>query len=204
MTFYIWLSLLAICILGAMTPGPSLAVVLKHCVNNGRSHALITSWCHAIGVGIWAFATVFGLGVLVAQSAFAFELITWLGAAYLLWLGIGALRAGRAGDGLKIANSASQSLTQAGIDGAMISLLNPKLAIFFIALFSQFVSADASSTDQLIMVLTAVITDGLWYSLVTFILVKGSVLAWLQRQSHWVNRITGGIFIALAVRVVAL
>ena len=181
MTLTAWLSLFLVCCLGAMSPGPSLAVVLKQTVNNSRQHGLLTSWTHAAGVGLWAFATVTGLSLLISQSGQLFTLITWAGAAYLAWIGVQAIRAGAAG-ALNVAASRQVSLLQAGQEGLLISLLNPKLAIFFIALFSQFVSADASQADKLILIATATLVDGLWYTLVCLVLSKGSVLSRLAAQ----------------------
>lgn len=203
MTFTAWLSLLAVCCLGAMSPGPSLAVVLKHTVTNTRSHGLAASWFHAAGVGLWAFATISGLAILVAESEAAFKAITWLGAGYLAWIGVKAIRAGKA-SAFTVNTGKSVSVITAGIEGAAISLLNPKLAIFFIALFSQFVSPDATLSDQLIMTATAALIDGLWYSIMVFLLSHGPVLKTLQHRSQLVNRLTGGILIVLAARVVTL
>lgn len=68
MTFSIWLSLLMICMLGAMSPGPSLAVVAKHSLAGGRLHGVVTSWAHAAGVGVYALVTLLGLAVVLKQS----------------------------------------------------------------------------------------------------------------------------------------
>lgn len=203
MTLATWLSLVAICCLGAMSPGPSLAVVLKQTVGNGRTHGLATAWFHAAGVGLWAFATVSGLAILVTQSQLLFTAITWAGAGYLIWIAINALRAGGTNT-LEVQQAQAVPVLSAGIEGAMISLLNPKLAVFFIALFSQFVSADATATDQGIMIATATLIDGLWYTLVALVLSHGRVLVALQRQSQWINRLTGVVLIGLALRVVTL
>ncbi|MBN1009083.1 LysE family translocator [Amphritea pacifica] len=203
MTFTAWLSLFAVCCLGAMSPGPSLAVVLKQTVGNSRQHGLAASWFHAAGVGLWAFATISGLAILVAQSEIAFKVITWLGAGYLAWIGLKAIRAGRASS-FSVDPGDKTSVLKAGIEGATISVLNPKLAIFFIALFSQFVSPDATMGDQMIMTATATLVDGLWYSVVTLVLSHGPILKTLQNRSQLVNRLTGGILIALAARVVTL
>ncbi|WP_261844787.1 LysE family translocator [Aliamphritea ceti] len=203
MTLAAWFSLFLICCLGAMSPGPSLAVVLKQTVNNSRQHGLLTSWTHAAGVGLWAFATVTGLALLISQSGQLFTLITWAGAAYLAWIGLQAIRAGSA-NALQVTASQKASLLQAGQEGLLISLLNPKLAIFFIALFSQFVSADASQTDRFILIATATLVDGFWYTLVCLVLSRGTVLNRLQRNSQWINRITGLVLLALAIRVITL
>ncbi len=202
MTLVSWFSLVAICCLGAISPGPSLAVVLKQATDNGRKHALATSWFHAIGVGLWAFACIFGLAIIITQSQVLFQAITWAGAGYLAYLGIQAIRAGKATTISASLPQQQTTLWKAGMEGAMISILNPKLAIFFIAIFSQFISVDASFMDQAIMIATVVIIDGGWYSLVVLLLAKGPVLNWLKEKNQVVNRVTGAIFILLAIRVV--
>ena len=203
MTLATWISFLAICCLGAMSPGPSLAVVLRQTVNNGRLHGVVASWFHAAGVGLWAVATVSGLAVIVEQSHELYVVITWAGAAYLGWLGIKALKAGPAA-ALTVEKSEKVSFWQAGMEGAFISFLNPKLAIFFIALFSQFISKNASTMEQVTMVATATLVDGLWYTLVAVVLSHGPILGALQARSVLINRLTGGMLILLALRVVTL
>lgn len=92
MTISIWLSLLLICILGAMSPGPSLAVVAKHSLTGGRKHGLVTAWSHACGVGLYALLTLLGLAVVLKQSPTVFNMISYAGAGYLAYLGVNALR----------------------------------------------------------------------------------------------------------------
>lgn len=200
MSLMLWMSLLLICVLGAMSPGPSLAVVLRQTVSNGRGHGILAGCAHALGVGLWAAMTVWGLGLLVTEYAPLHRLITWLGAAYLIWLGIGALRHA-ATPAVPAGQGARESRWQAARSGAMISLLNPKLAVFFTALFSQFVSAGQSATDQLIMVLTATLVDAGWYTLVALLFSQPRLLAWLRRHLKRVEQLTGVVLIGLALRV---
>ena len=204
MSLVSWFSLVLICCLGAMSPGPSLAVVLKQTTDNGQLHALTASWFHAIGVGFWAFACLFGLALIVAESPAVFQAITWAGALYLAYIGFKAFRANKANTDSMAQDTKNTSLLDAGIEGAMISILNPKLAIFFIAIFSQFISTQAAALEQAIMIATVVLIDGLWYSIVVLLLAKGPVLKWLRDKSLWVNRITGAVFVLLAIRVVTL
>lgn len=200
MSLMLWLSLLLICVLGAMSPGPSLAVVLRQTVSNGRGHGILAGCCHALGVGLWAAMTVWGLGVLVNDYQPLYQLITWLGAAYLVWLGINALRYAATPE-LQAGQGAKESYWQAARSGALISLLNPKLAVFFTALFSQFVTADQVLADQLILVLTATLVDGAWYSLVALLFSRPRLLQWLRRHLKRVEQLTGVVLIGLAVRV---
>ena len=203
MTFSIWLSIAAICVLGAITPGPSLAVVIRYTVAGSRQHGLVTALSHALGVGFWALLTIWGLAFMLTRSPQLFQLITWGGAAYLAWLGLNALRAS-AGGGMIVAEQEAFPLWRAGLDGLMISLLNPKLALFFIALFSQFVGYANTLNDQVLMMATAAGIDGLWYALVAVVLSRSSILTRLQQQAHWLDRISGVILISMAIRVVTL
>lgn len=201
MSLMLWFSLLLICVLGAMSPGPSLAVVLRQTISNGRGHGMVAGCAHALGVGVWAMATVWGLGLLVSRHETLYQVLTWMGAAYLIWLGFNALRHA-ATPGLKAEQDRRESFWQAARSGALISLMNPKLAIFFTALFSQFVTADQPLSDQLLMVLTATLVDGLWYTLVALLFSQAHLLAWLRRHLKRVEQLSGVVLIALAIRVV--
>jgi len=87
-------------------------------------------------------------------------------------------------------------------DGFLLAFLNPKLAIFFLALFSQFVDVNASISHKLIMIFTVGGLDITWYCLVVFGLSRGPVLAKLKANSHVIDKVTGVVLILLAVRVV--
>lgn len=201
MPLSLWLSLAAICAMGAMSPGPSLALVLRHTLGGGRFNGMIAGVFHAAGVGFYALLTVWGLGALIAGFPLLFQLITWCGAAYLAWLGFKALRAGKAG--ALAPNAITTHRGQAAKEGVLVALGNPKLILFFIALLSQFVTPEMSALAKAIIVLTAMIIDGAWYVLVAMVLSHSRILPWLQQRAHWINRITGVLLIALALRVVA-
>lgn len=201
MPFSLWLSLAAVCAMGAMSPGPSLALVLRHTLGGGRAPGVVAGLSHALGVGFYALLTVWGLGALIVRQPALFQVITWGGAAYLAWLGIRALRAGRAG--ALAAGAAPTTRRQAAREGVLVALGNPKLILFFIALLSQFVTPDMSLAAKAVIVLTAMIIDGGWYALVALGLSHSRVLPWLQARSHWINRITGLLLLGLALRVVS-
>lgn len=201
MPMTLWLSLAAICAMGAMSPGPSLALVLRHTLGGGRLPGITAAVFHALGVGFYALLTVWGLGALIERLPGLFQVITWLGAAYLAWLGIKALRAGRAG--ALSPNTVLTTPRQAAKEAVLVALGNPKLIIFFVALLSQFVTPEMSLLAKMIIVATAMVIDGGWYVLVAVGLSHSAVLPWLQRHAHWINRITGVLLIALALRVVA-
>jgi len=194
--------LVAICCLGAMSPGPSLAVVLRHTISNGRAHGMATAVSHAAGVALWALLTVWGLAVLVVEWPLMYKLLTYAGAMYLMWMGIKALRS--KGTGPLQVEPIIAPMSEAARDGLMVSLLNPKLAFFFIALFSQFVSAELVMADKLIMTGTAAVIDAVWYIIVALALSQSKVLEKLQSQSATIDKISGVILLGLGLRVLTL
>lgn len=204
MSLMLWLSLLLVCLMGAMSPGPSLAVVLRETVSNSRAHGIVAGLSHALGVGLWAFLTVHGLALLVAQQQWLFNLIGWAGAGWLAWMGVQAWRHAGQGAALALGEAQGRSLFSAARAGALISLLNPKLALFFIALFSQFVTVEQSVVVQWTLILTAALVDGAWYTLAALLLSHPPLLRALRRRSALVERLTAVLLVALAVRVITL
>lgn len=203
MTFAAWLSVATICILGAMTPGPSLAVVLRYSVGQSRQAGFACAVAHGLGIGFYAVITMTGLGILF-QTVPAFRnIVSVLGALYLIYLAIRAWRA--AGSGTRFeadqGGQVADTMMQAARDGFMIAFLNPKIALFFLALFSQFVSPDFEWGGKFLLAFTAAGIDAAWYCLVAVGLSHGAVLPWLRAHSMWIERIIAILFVVIAMRV---
>ncbi|MBF9002973.1 MULTISPECIES: LysE family translocator [Vibrio] len=201
MTLTTWFSLFAIALLGAMSPGPSLAMVVKHSLAGGRSNGICTAWAHACGIGVYAFITMIGLAVVLQHSPLVFDTITYLGAAYLAYLGVNALRS-KGGVAARLESGERVSNWQSAKEGALISMLNPKIALFFIALFSQYVDAGHSLSDKVTIVATPFVVDGSWYTLITLLLSNAAVLDKLRHKAALIDRLSGCVLLALAIRVV--
>lgn len=201
MTFTVWLSLFTISILGAMSPGPSLAMVAKHSLAGGRMNGLATAWGHAIGIGFYAFITIIGLAVVLQQSPLLFKTISYVGAAYLIYLGFNALRS-KGGVADKLQSGEKMSLWQSAREGLLISLLSPKIALFFIALFSQFVAVGNSVAAKSVIVMTPMLVDGLWYSLITLMLSSPKLIEKIRSKAKLIDQLSGVVLILLAVKVV--
>lgn len=204
MTLTAWLSVLAVCVLGAMSPGPSLAMVLRHTLRGSRRHGVVTGVMHGLGVGLYAFLVLAGLAALFQRYPGLSRAVAWLGAAYLLWIAVKALRSQGAGVFQDSPAAASETLLDAGRDGFLTAFLNPKIAIFFIALFSQFITPGQSWLAKGLMASTVWLVDTGWYVLVAVILSHSLVLPWLRARSLWIDRVTGIVLILVAVRVVTL
>lgn len=195
-----WLSLAAICILGAMTPGPSLAMVLKHTVAGGRLNGIVTSIMHGLGVSLYALLTVLGMAVIIKETPWLFNLIKYAGAGFLLWLAFKAFTAKSSLSNIQ-QSKISVSLKQSAWQGFMIAFLNPKLAIFFLALFSQFFDAQASWQQKSLMVATVGGIDTLWYCLIAVLLSHSLLIDKLRINIHWIEKATGVALIGITARV---
>jgi len=202
MTLELWLSLVVICILGALSPGPSLALVVRNTILGGQRAGLATALSHGFGVGLYAAIAVTGIGLVLVQSPLVFQIIQYSGAAFLLYLAFNALKSNGSNIELDVAQGQSTKQINGWRDGFLLAFLNPKLAIFFLALFSQFVDVNASMSHKLIMIFTVGGLDALWYCFVAFGLSRGPILAKLKANSHMIDKITGIVLILLAVRVV--
>ncbi|MCF7501898.1 LysE family translocator [Pseudoalteromonas sp. L1] len=202
MTLPLWLSLVAVCIMGAMSPGPSLAVVLKHSLHGGMKNGMLAALSHGIGVGFYACASLLGLGALMTQLPTLYQVLVYGGAAYLAYLGIRILLARSSSQTLNV-EKAKPSPRAALQDGFAIAFLNPKLAIFFLALFSQFIDPENLTFQVgLIMCLTVFVLDTGWYLLVALLTEISKKRVGFTKANPWFEKLLGVIFIALAVRVV--
>ena len=202
MELHLWLSLVVICILGALSPGPSLALVIKNTLSGGSNQGYATAISHGLGVALYAAITATGIGLLIVQSPLLFSVIKYAGAAFLLYLGIKSLMSKQQNMQFSQQETTRDPSINGWRDGFLSAFLNPKLAIFFLALFSQFVEPNAGWQQKGIMTATVGIIDMLWYVIIAFTISRGPILDKLKANSHIVDKVTGSFLILLAARVV--
>lgn len=181
-----------------MSPGPSLAVVVKHTLHGGAPAGVAAGAAHGFGVALYAVAVVSGLALVITTSPTLFAALQYAGAAFLAWLGYKSLTSKDNGLAPEDADTAGRPATE----GFAVAFLNPKLAIFFLALFSQFLDTSASLADKALMVATMGIIDGAWYCGIALLLSRPALLPRLQSARTKIDRVFGVILLALAVRIV--
>jgi len=201
MQFSQWLAVASICILGAMSPGPSLAVVIKNSVSGSRATGILTAIGHGIGVGIYATLSVMGLAIILTGQPILFSTIQILGALYLIWLGYKALSAGSE-FGQPHHADVSLTLKQGFTSGFFISFLNPKIAVFFLALFSQFVAVDSDVMTKSIYAATAGIIDALWYIFIAATVSNQKISKKLNQYSPWLDKLLAIILLIVGFRLI--
>ena len=204
MTFTSWLSIALICTLGAITPGPSLVVVLRNTMTGSRLHGIATGLAHSAGIGVYAVLCTTGIVLLITNSPNLFKFLTWAGAGYLAWLGWKAWSAAGSALTEQPSGQAAKSRLTAAREGFLVSFLNPKIAVFFLALFSQFVTPEQGWKEQGVLALTAIIIDGGWYTIVALIAGHSVILSALQQRAGLINRLTGISLIAIALKIILM
>jgi len=193
MSLISWFTLIGVCVIGAMSPGPSLAVILQNRVQRSLYYALIASWAHAAGIFFWALAASTILGSLFQRIPTVKNYLTLAGAAFLIYLAMKSW--GSHSSDKTVQNT---QLPAAWLTGISISLLNPKIFVFFTALFSQLIPEGASVITLLGMATVAGLVDGTWYSFVS--LLVGHIGLEKSLSSHRVllNRVSAGFYLIVA------
>jgi threonine/homoserine/homoserine lactone efflux protein len=191
-----------VAVLVTLTPGPATAMVIRSALRGGRRDALLTTLGNSIGVLFWGCASAVGISALVAASEVAFAVLKIGGAIVLVSLGIQTFVRSRRQAELPDTPKPPTPSVHAFRDGLVTSLANPKLAIFFIALFPQFIpKGDPVLPTALGMSTLIVALDLVWYSAVALAVTRvRGVLA----QSRWparLERVTGSLMIGLGLRL---
>ncbi|HEY9738441.1 MAG TPA: LysE family transporter [Trichocoleus sp.] len=196
-----WLTVLAIGIVAVVTPGPDFALTLRNSLAYSRRAGVYT----AVGVGagnlVHAAYSLVGIGAIIAQSIVLFNLLKGLGAAYLVYVGIKSLLARKSAAVENVARQRDISPWAAFRIGFFGNLLNPKATLFFLALFTQLVQP---ATPLLVQALYGATTAGLalvWFTGVALLISQPLVRTQLVRCSHWIERVTGALLIALGLRL---
>jgi len=187
-----------VCVIGAMSPGPSLAVVLRNTISGGRTQGVMTGIGHGIGFGIYAFIAVMGLSALLLANEGIFNLLQWAGAAVLIWLAYNMLTYSPSGPVKEHEGSGRRGFSE----GFMIAFLNPKILVFLVAVFSQFIDPEMTNPDRFIMAMVAGIIDTTWYVLVAAVLSGTSIVDKLRANAVIIDRSIGTVLLMLAILLI--
>lgn len=188
-----------------MTPGADMLFIVSRSAGQGvRAGAMA-----ALGVGtgclVHVTAAAVGLSALIAASDLAFSVVKWMGAAYLVWLGMGLLRArSQALEAqVVVAPMAAAPLRAVFWQGVLTNVLNPKIVLFFLAFLPQFVGTSTHGQGWAFLLLGVVFTvNGTLFNLgVAWAAARARHLGRMQRLALWVRRLTGVVFIGLGLRL---
>jgi RhtB (resistance to homoserine/threonine) family protein len=198
-----WATVSIICLLGAMIPGASFAMILRNSIANSRKTGIFTAVGLGLGMVIYASLTIFGLSALITEHLLFAHLIKWFGAVYLLYIGILCLMAKPKADDVfsKLGHANHLPAFKAIRMGFITTLLNPKVILFFIALFSQFLHPGAALWQQGILAITISLIEFGWFSFVAIVLTHPFLQKRYTHIAHWIERAAGLVLIILAIEL---
>ncbi|MDD0975167.1 LysE family transporter [Pseudomonas fontis] len=198
-----FLTVALIHLLAVASPGPDFAVVVRESVTHGRRAGTWT----AFGVGSAIFLHVgyslLGIGLIVSQSIMLFNVLKWLAAAYLVYIGIKALRARPAAAGSESIQVSTVARTPraAFVAGFMTNGLNPKATLFFLSLFTVVINPHTPLLIQAGYGVYLALATGLWFCLVAMLFSQARVRAGFARMGHWFDRGMGAVLVALGIKI---
>jgi RhtB (resistance to homoserine/threonine) family protein len=187
--------------LAVASPGPDFALVLRQSLAHGRRTALWSSIGIGCGISVHIVYCLLGLGFFLKNSPAALTMVKYLGAAYLAYVGVQALRTSpRTGDLDLAGNGAAAPTSRAAwTTGFLVNVLNPKAALFFIALFPLAVSVTTPKLIQAGYGLWMTLATMAWFCFVSVVFTRQEVRKRFLHYGHWIDRALGVVFLAFAV-----
>ena len=196
MTLTIFAQVFIVCLLGAMSPGPSMAVVIHNAIFKGRYNGILTSVGHGIGIAIYATFAVLGLGLIIETNIFIFNSLKILSIIFLIFIGMKSILNK---EKLNLEKKDVKEKTISFLQGFSISILNPKILVWFIAIYSQFMSINNELIFNIYLVTIAGIVDAFWYIFLTLAITTASALNFFQTKILLIQKIQGFLFIAIGL-----
>lgn len=199
------LAVAAVSLLAAISPGPDFFIVLRNSLSYSRKAGLLTACGVSLALIVHLFYTLVGIGVLIAESPFFYSLLKYTGVAYLFYIGLnGLISSFKKTPSLDIdytKSSAQISLSEAFMQGFLTNLLNPKAALFFISLFSQFID---SSTPMIMRIEYAFINWSItlgWFLLLSYMITSKLLLGKMDRFRIYIDRVMGCALVLLGMKM---
>ncbi len=182
--------------LGAISPGPSLLMVIRNTIVGGRRRGVLCAVGHGIGFGLYAGVAIFGLIVLLEEAPGVFLGLQWIGIVLLIYYGW-LMWAHSNEEG----NEELEGEARGFFEGFSIAFFNPKIALFLVAVLAQVLESGMSLETKLVIGLIGMAIDMIWYVLVAVFLTGTPLLDWLRANGSIVNRFTAAVLWGFAATV---
>ncbi len=196
MTILLFAKIIIVCLLGAMSPGPSMVVVINNAIYKNRINGILTAIGHGFGIGIYAFFAVLGIGLIIKTNLFLFNTIKILSIFFLFYLGFQAIFSNPK---MNFEKNAIKFGVKSFLEGFTISILNPKILIWFLAIYSQFMSASNDYILNISLILIASSVDALWYIILVKLVTAKGVLEKLKSKLQLIQKLIGYLFITISI-----
>jgi RhtB (resistance to homoserine/threonine) family protein len=188
--------------LAAISPGPDFVMAVRNSLNYSRRTGIFTGIGIGMGISIHIFYCAVGIGYIISKSIIAFTIIKYLGAAYLIYMGIGSIIA--KGSKIEIKeNKELKDLTrlEAVKTGFFTNVLNPKATMFFLGLFTFVIKPETPSYVVIITSVIMIITAISWFTLVALFFTQKRVQTVFLKFEGIINKVFGGLLILLGIKI---
>ncbi len=193
--------------LGAAAPGPDFILVAQSSLNHGAKHGCMTALGIATGVLFHVSYCLLGIGFIIAQSVFIFNLIKYLGAAFLIYLGVKALIAKQGPSWLSSVEKSTDTARTAWEGyrrGVLVNVLNPKCALFFLSVFTQVIDPGMPIWVQWSLGLECVLIGLIWFCFLSLVLNLETTRSVLSKAQTWIEKIMGTALVALGLKIATI
>lgn len=185
-----------------LSPGPDFAMILKQSVSYGKRASIVSSIGIGLGVSVHVVYTLLGIGLIISKSIVLFNIVKYLGAAYLIYLGIMSLRS----KGMNLQDDSSKqkeniSDFKSFSMGFLCNALNPKATLFFLSMFTVVISIDTPMYIQAIYGIFCMIASIIWFVFLSLFLSHKKVRTFFNSFGVWFDRIVGVVLIGLGIKV---
>ncbi|WP_339843800.1 LysE family transporter [uncultured Halopseudomonas sp.] len=188
-------------LLAVMSPGPDFAVVIRNSVGIGRKAGILTALGVGCGISLHVAYSLLGIGLVISQSVWLFNLMKMLAAGYLVYIGIRALGAQRMSGDPTALTSATVSNGRAFANGFITNGLNPKATLFFLSLFTVVISPDTPVAIQAGYGVYLAIATAAWFCMVAVLFSQTRVRRAFVRMGHWFDRVMGAMLVGLGLHL---
>ena len=199
MTLITFVQVFTVCLLGAMSPGPSMAVVINNAIFKGRYNGILTSIGHGIGITVYATFAVLGLGLIIETNIFVFNGLKILSIIFLIFIGVKSILNK---EKINFEKKDIKENTISFLQGFSISILNPKILVWFIAIYSQFMSKNNELLFNIYLVTIAGIIDACWYIILSLAVTTVSALSFFYSKINLIKKIQGYLFIIIGLGLI--
>ena len=196
MSLIVFIQVFFVCLFGAMSPGPSMAVVINNAVFKNRYHGVLTSIGHGLGITIYAIFAVIGIGLIINTNILIFNGMKIISIMFLIYLGLKAITNK---EKVNFENKELSGRATSFFQGLSIAILNPKILVWFVAIYSQFMSKSNDFLFNTYLVLIAGVIDTCWYILLTIMATSDVALRYLKSKSDMLQKLLGFIFIIIGM-----
>ncbi|NUT51714.1 MAG: LysE family translocator [Saccharothrix sp.] len=202
MTTTAFLAFTVAAVLLTITPGLDTMVLLRMVLGGGRKAGLVGGLGISLGCVVWGTASIAGLTALLVASRFAYDVVRYAGAAYLLWLGASALWKSRRGAPERPLDAPSTTPARALRIGLTTNLLNPKVGVFYVSLLPQFLPTDQASAGWGALLVGVHIGLGqVWQIAVVWLAGRAALVLTRPAVRRWTERLTASVLVGFGLKV---